>query len=252
MKKLYQSLLSEKTRAKISILRRYVKHLLLYGEPYPREFLIFDDKKLVFLVLAKNACTSIKITLGKTYGIRTDHIHDWANWKIRLARLKKHEKQYFKFAFVRNPYARIVSCYRNKVLLKEEQLSSIDGYPFYCIKANISFEKFVKKIVRIPDFLADIHFKSQYSVLYQRGQLLTDYLGKVENIEQDWKKLAQWYGLEANLVHSNNSTEKESVYRDYKLYYTQELAELVYQRYRQDFELLGYQTARQELLDFIN
>ncbi len=39
------------------------------------------------------------------------------------------------------------------------------------------------------------------------------------------------YGLEANLVHSNNSAQKESVYRDYKLYYTQELAELVYQRW---------------------
>jgi hypothetical protein len=225
----------------------FLKDLLLHGEIEPREFLVLDDKKCAFLVLSKNACTSIKITIGKTYGIKTDDalaIHGLFHQNSQHSTIKNAER-YFKFAFVRNPYARLVSCYIDRAVSK----GYFEGYIFR-MQRNITFAEFVKKIVKIPDFLADRHFKSQYSVLYRRGKLLVDYVGKVENIEQDWLIVAEKCGFEPSVVRENLSTPKEGK-RDYRLFYTQELADMVYQRYRNDFELLGYQTAHQELLDFL-
>jgi chondroitin 4-sulfotransferase 11 len=226
----------------------YLKDLLLHGEIEPREFLVLDNKNCAFLVLSKNACTSIKITIGKTYGIKTDDalaIHGLFHQSSQHSTLKNAER-YFKFAFVRNPYSRLVSCYIDKAVSKA---AYFDGYIFR-LPRNMTFAEFVTKIVKIPDCLADRHFKSQYSVLYRRGKLLVDYIGKVENIEQDWMRVAEKFGFEPRVVRENTSTPKDKK-RDYRLFYTQELADMVYQRYQNDFELLGYQTAHQELLDFL-
>jgi hypothetical protein len=241
----FYSLFPHKIRKKVL----YLKDLLLHWEIEHREFFVLDDKKCAFLVVPKSANTSIKITIGKTYGIKTDEdqaIHGSSFVRNNLYLTLENAERYFKFSFVRNPYARLVSCYTDKIIRKPHYF---EGYIFR-IARNITFAEFVKKTVKIPDFLADKHFKSQYSVLYRRGKLLVDYVGKVENIEQDWLKVAEKCGFEPSVVRENVSTPKGNK-RDYRLFYTQELAELVYQRYRNDFELLGYQTAHQELLDFL-
>lgn len=238
----FYSLFPYKIRKKIF----FIKDLVLYGKLEVRKFLVLEDKKCAFLVIPKNACTSIKITIGKTYGIKLDYALEIdRHLKNNLYSILENPERYFKFAFVRNPYTRLVSCYNywiSKSYLYDEYILHIPK--------NITFTEFVKKIVRIPDFLADKHFVSQYSILYQHQKLLVDYVGKIENIEQDWLMVAERFGFEHSIIRENISTPRESK-RDYRLYYTQELADMVYQRYQNDFELLGYQSAHQELLEFL-
>lgn len=80
---------------------------------------------------------------------------------------------------------------------------------------------------------------------------MVNHIDKVENIEHDWKKLADRFDFYPCLVHRNESKQRKRAFPDYKLYYTEELANIVYRRYQKDFELLGYKNSYYELLNFI-
>ena len=64
-------------------------------------------------------------------------------------------------------------------------------------------------------------------------------------MHEEYEKIRQKYGLEP-LEHKNAS----SVY-DYRDYYTEELAELVYNRYRIDFETFDYEEEYPKLLEYL-
>jgi hypothetical protein len=223
------------------------KKLIRYGETDARLFLVFDDHKLAYLVSPKVACTSIKRALAKSYGIpRKKYIHNRRLWNYELGKLENNRQDYYTFAFVRNPYDRLVSCYRDKVATRRAN-------PYFGKKVPVdsNFAQFVQTVVTTPDCLADKHFKSQYFNLYRNGEILVDYVGRFENLAEDWRVLALKFNLEPELGHYGNSKDKAGVYSDYKKYYTPELADLVYERFRDDFEFLGYEYAYRELLEFI-
>ena len=50
----------------------------------------------------------------------------------------------------------------------------------------MSFTTFVSLVGRIPDCLADGHFKSQYAWLYRLGKRIPDYVGKLEELPESW------------------------------------------------------------------
>lgn len=153
-----------------------------YYQADPREFLVFDDRKLVYLVIPKVACTSIKNMSARAYGIHTEEIYrihqreKWSAYQVGL--LQEDYPGYCKFAFVRNPFSRLVSCYQDKVLSSGPDGLYLKEQTFPGISSEMSFADFVQQVARIPDRLADRHFKSQYANLYHRGKLLVDYIGK--------------------------------------------------------------------------
>jgi hypothetical protein len=75
-------------------------------------------------------------------------------------------------------------------------------------------------------------------------------VGHLEDIDRDWAQLASRFDL-VREIELHKSTQDLGPYEDYRSYYTPELLELVYQRYRLDFEAFGYSDAYQELSDFI-
>lgn len=233
-----------------------VKQLLRYGELAPPTCYIFADRKLVYISVPKVACTAIKLTMGRAYQIQVADemdIHEHKAWYYSLGKPPKGD--YTIFSFVRNPYARLVSCYRDKVIdaghkhavTHFENESKL--YPYH-IPANSTFAEFVKIISKVPDRLADNHFKSQYAILAKRAKALPDIIGHLETIGQDWAKLADRYDFEPHLPHAN-VTASAAGHGHYSSYYTPELVDLVYQRYKLDFERLGYAHARAELLAIV-
>ncbi len=219
-----------------------------------RSFLIFDQQNLVYLKTPKVACSSILLTISEYYGVKVNpSIHYDNFWHVQRGKLNKNSANYYKFTFIRNPFDRLVSCYKSKILLPYnlKQPPHFNAPYFSTIQPNSSFADFVQSIANIPDFMADQHFKSQYAILYDKNKLLVDWIGRFENLEADWAELAKKYNFKPDLAYHNSSHNVENTYQDYRLYYTKELADMVYKRYQKDVELLGYSHAYQKLLDFL-
>lgn len=147
-------------------------------------------------------------------------------------------KNYFKFAFVRNPWDRIVSCYIDKVLYPPKNYRQLfSEYSWY--RSDLSFEEFVKRISLTPDKYADQHFKSQHSFLTDHaGQLAVDYIGKFEHITQDMKYVFEKIGVAPiEIPHVNKAKVKTKHYTEY---YDHQTQKLIAERYKKDIELFGY------------
>lgn len=202
------------------------------------------EQKLAYIQIPKIATRSIRHSLCQTIN-PTNQLSDdkQAISKIEAAHSKhmstKHIAQlapsWTIFAFVRNPYHRLYSCYKNK-LVDAPQKGDRNIFKHYGMEFNMPFEDFVAQVCKIPDAQADRHFRSQCSFLTFQGQLLTNFIGQFENLSEDWQYLSQKYGLAPLPVKnpSLNNTNIENLL-------TTKLKRDIAKRYEQDFKLLNYQ-----------
>jgi hypothetical protein len=83
-----------------------------------------------------------------------------------------------------------------------------------------------------------ILFQPQHSfVTAPDGSLLTDYLGRVEQMQQSYDEIAQRIGIPTQQLDKVNSSKRE----DYRDYYDQRLIDGVAKLYARDIELFGYE-----------
>lgn len=167
--------------------------------------------------------------------------------------LCKHEvprfKHYYSFAFVRNPWSRLVSCFFDKVDPKDitedlnpkgaaSVLLGTGGTAPDQSATKASFEDFVRAVCRTPDEASNRHYRSQHTFLTDRkGRLMPEHIFRFENLAEEFNAVVERLGLpEAKLPHKNPS--KKTSYQEY---YTDELRRLTAERYRRDIELFGYE-----------
>lgn len=108
----------------------------------------------------------------------------------------------------------------------------------YGIDSEISFDAFATIIAGIPDSAADKHFRSQYFEIYHNGHWLVDFVGKFENMEEDWQRLTAQIGLETAPLKQQRQTNAGNELDSLPL--TPKTARLLVERYRHDIDLLGY------------
>jgi len=227
------------------------KNIKLFLKPYDHVNIYIPQLNLIYISISKTGISSIRSVFLKKVGASYNNknyksIHGKVQDVFQYIPLKKiSEKQNtFKFTIVRNPFERLVSCYKNKVL-DEDYMPIQKGYDSLFYK-GMPFEEFAKGVCQLPDLLSDRHFRSQYSYLFYKGDLIVDFLGKLENIEKDFAIIKKKYDL-GELPHINPSKVKKS----YKNYYTPELLKMVYKRYKNDVENLNYQKEYQELKKYV-
>ena len=243
--------MSDRNNIKIRTIINRLYNLLTQRQYVPTEYYIFDDLELIYISIPKVACTSIKIALMANELRDAEDPREYMNVHSATAQYRHHriarrQRDYYKFAFVRNPFDRLVSCYKDKVC-KELQHNGryhfATGYNNALIyrlfgkrfQPNMSFREFVELVAKIPDYLSDSHFRSQYSMLYQHGQLIPDHIGKFESLAEGWQQIAQRYQL-PQLSERNRSTAN-----DWRNYYTDlDIVEAVAGRYRQDIDAFDY------------
>lgn len=131
--------------------------------------------------------------------------------------------RYFKFAFVRNPWDRLVSEY--EFLLerpshgRHARVKKLDG-----------FEHFIK--MQIPR-------KDAYQINMlcdRRGKLLMDFVGKLENLQGDWQTVCERIGIPHQQLQRKNATQ----HRHYQDYYDNNSRQLVARHWAREIELFGY------------
>ncbi|MGC6564911.1 MAG: sulfotransferase family 2 domain-containing protein [Akkermansiaceae bacterium] len=140
------------------------------------------------------------------------------------------------FSFVRNPLGRLYSSYTNKVV---DAVKEGRRLPFaaWGVKADTTFDEFVRIVAETPDDKSERHFRSQSWFLSLNRKLFVDEIGKIENFQEDWESLRQRYGL-PSIPHVNRSSSNKVDYRDF---YSKESYRLTCERFRDDIELLGYE-----------
>jgi len=69
-----------------------------------------------------------------------------------------------------------------------------------------------------------------------RGELLADYVGRFEEIQQSYDSVCERLGIPKEMLEQVNSSRR----RDYREYYDQSLIEGVAKLYARDLELFGY------------
>jgi chondroitin 4-sulfotransferase 11 len=120
------------------------------------------------------------------------------------------QEEYFSFAFVRNPWDRIMSSY-----LYSKRL----GYKF-------TFKSFLDSI----DFAN--HCKPQSFFINEN----IDFIGRFENLQEGFNEVCEKLGFDAKqLPHENKTTHEH-----YTEWYTDENRKLIQDRYSEDIDTFNY------------
>jgi hypothetical protein len=234
------------------------------------KYIVSDDLRFVYFVIPKVACTSIKSALLPLFNVNTPEgasiredialgleVHRiFGNSKFQVNRTQFERKlsrgeyrEYFKFAFVRNPWDRLVSCYSHKIIdvddtqLEEPPFRERRGGTGAELYKGMSFAEFVETVCDIPDEEANMHFRSQHEVVCGSGKdkpIMADFVGRFENLAADFSVVAERIGRaqELCLPHRFRSVSRGS--RPYTEFYDDRLRNLVYERYREDIEIFSY------------
>ena len=164
--------------------------------------------------------------------------------RLRPARLSASFDDWTTFTFVRNPWARLASTYRQKVAAGATTSRLRDGVfegfrecgmPVY---SGISFAEFCELVCSFPDRDTEKHVQSQSYVLMYKGVAVVKNIGRVETISDDWRRIVELVGISAELPRLNVSNVEDSHYREY--YRDSRLINLVGDRYANDVANFGY------------
>ena len=209
--------------------------------------LISESKKFLFVHIQKTAGRSFEAVLrGHIPDLKNlAGTHDHTAWVKESIGDKWDE--YYKVAFVRNPWDRLVSWY---TMIQEKGnatwykrwtgLGKYNKLRQYVLDNTNSFEEFIYKCVDIID---DTDGKKSFwynqldYISDQEGRVIVDYIGRFENLVRDTGTVFKNLGIEgASLPHKNSSS-----HRNYRSYYNDSTRDLVAERYARDIEYFGYE-----------
>ncbi len=153
-------------------------------------------------------------------------------------------KDYYHFTSIRDPYARILSTYKDKILNANELKYKYYIEPYYGLYRNISFKDFCEWLNSVygSDIFADKHWRSQYLNIYNFNipfgyNLNYNYICKLENLHEDLHKIFIELNVdtEYTIKHINNTSDQ---YEDVIIDNT--FKDMIYKRYEKDFEIFKY------------
>lgn len=200
--------------------------------------ILIKDLNLAYIPIPKVAHTSIKRVIAKVPKQERVRVHKLHFDQVTLDELDT--TRYFTFGFVRNPLERLVSLYERNV--NEEYPQHLFHRYGRTFKHKMPFEDFLEQVCRISDARSDKHFRSQHWFLERDNELACQFIGKVEQFEDDWNRLNEQFPL--GHVDKFNQSSKNEV----SAYFTPELLDMAVKRYERDIELFGYEEDVQRIL----
>ncbi len=212
--------------------------------------LVSEAKRFLFVHIQKTGGTTVTRLLEEAVPDATNLYprHMLARHAIEREGIPE---DYFKFAFVRNPWDRLASWYamidraRKRVSWDEPSVRRrrFQLNPLYreVYEHGPTFEDFVKKCTqtRMMNGVPYSFAFNQLDYLTDEDEtLLVNFVGRFENFSQDVKLLFEHLGLPAPEVpHKNRGRRK----RHYSRLYTPETKKIVEQRFKRDIEYFDYE-----------
>lgn len=193
--------------------------------------------KFIFIHIQKTAGTSITNAL---YSIEeTENLHH-SHSMLNSIDINKF-KEYFKFCFVRNPFDRLLSWY-NMILKKgihndwsKYILENSTNFSEFLELTDIIIEKNPLELQSTVDYPKSISFNQLDYITDKLGNIQCDFIGRFENINNDFNILSQMLNIKLELNHLNKFEHNH-----YRNYYNQTDIEKVSKLYQRDIEYFNY------------
>lgn len=199
---------------------------------------ISHKHKCIFVHVPKTGGTSIEIT--KLFDDQREATGEYVGGHTTALEFQEQFpaefKDYFKFAFVRNPFDRLVSAF---LYLNKGGTTKGDKEVFekHLIRYNGNFSLFCRNFLSRESIQAVTHLRPQVDyVCDQNGTVLVNFLGKLENMESDYYQILQRFAIGSKLRHKNRSQRQL-----YPRYYDGRSRKIVETIYEQDLEQFSYQ-----------
>jgi hypothetical protein len=236
----------------------------LVSEGYEPELLlnVLPQHKLVYIVVPKAASTRIRMTLARIGGRHSRSLKPSRRDNFRgpygprsmtngaFVRLVT-SPDALRFSFVRNPYARALSCWADKFRAKP----LVPGDPFIDLylarraevdaafpagpEETLSFRDFVVFAAAMARTRCDVHIQAQADILSVPGIDL-NFIGKVEDFARDFARVLDHLAARDAVRRDAIASVNASLHDPWWTYYTPEFADRVYRAYECDFDRFRY------------
>ena len=217
--------------------------------PVSGRAILLDPFDAVYVDIAKVASSSLKATFADLLGLDGasgnphEIMYPEPGWVTPSG--ERIYPEHFAFAFVRDPWDRLVSCYRDKIRGEVGGFTGIaDSGVAHCLARfdvfapDMSFVEFVRAVAAIPDHQADEHFRSQADyVTNEQGDVAVDFVGRYERLAADFADVAAAIGLPVSVRLPRLQAAPA---QDHARCYDAETSALVAARYARDIGLFGY------------
>ena len=136
----------------------------------------------------------------------------------------------YTFAFVRNPWDKVVSHFHyriktNQTTLRENSIGFRDWVQLTYGQQDPNYYDKPKMFMPQSDWITD-----------SDGLVLVDFVGRFENLNEDFSSVCKQLGKNVTLPHVKSSQRK----RDYREYYDDLTIEIVEQWFSKDIDRFGY------------
>jgi hypothetical protein len=208
-------------------------------------------------IIPKVACVTTTITLREFEGIPHRGEELWDDPEVLHLRNFDTDEiadmltspDWCRFCFVRNPYDRLFSAYKSKIadpdgdpwyLPAQEEIREAFGYPARNGKrvGIVSFRDFVR-------FLQGGGWRYDNHWCVQAGKLKLDligydFIGRFETFQRDFRDVLSNLGAPPDVVASAEKVHGQTAKICLPAAYDRDLADAVYDLYREDFETFAY------------
>ena len=230
-----------------------------------------DNHKLLYCYIPKVACSNWKRVLMVMNGdaadpwkIKTADVHNRSLGYFRYLNQYSPEEivhrlnTYYKFLFVRHPFERLVSAYRNKFVDSYNYTLFKEMYGRFIIRKyrrnadkkslktgdGVSFSEFAEFLHNSDSEFMDWHWK-QYDTLCHPCLIYYDFIGHFENLYEEADQLLDILQVSDTVKFPRNKTSQyklstKVIAKRYLNSLSEKARKNLYDKYKHDFEMFGY------------
>jgi chondroitin 4-sulfotransferase 11 len=190
--------------------------------------MIDHKNKFIFIHIPKTGGSSIESIFYPSIITKTGICKDIPNKHYTLDSLLKNEEinlgNFFSFSFIRNPWDKVLSHYL--FFFKggfDHHGSFFNFVKYYCDTDHKGWKN--------NDFLP------QFDYLSLDDSLAINFIGKFENLQEDFDEVCDRIGISRKQLPITNKTER----KHYAEYYDEKTKQIVAEKYAKDIEYFGYE-----------